>query len=62
MLPTTLTGIRDSEHETNHVVSSQPGKLSRFLQAFHLSPDNLLQKPSRAIDRNVQEWYPTDER
>jgi len=60
-----LTGIRDAaEHETSHVLSSQPGKLSRFLQVFrpHWSPDNLLQKPSRAIDRNVQEWYPTDER
>jgi hypothetical protein len=62
MLQTTSNEIRYSEHEIAQAVSSHPGKLSRLLLRFR-SPwhvDNLLQKPRRAIDRDLQERWPTD--
>lgn len=62
MLPSTSNGIRYSEHEISDAVSSHPGKLSRLLLKFRQPwrPDNFLQKPRRAIDRDLQEQWPTD--
>ena len=62
MLPTTSNGVRYSEHEINGVVSSHPGKLSRLLNIFRPNwhVDNFLQKPRRAIDRDLQERWPID--
>lgn len=62
MLQTTSSGIRYSEHEIDQAVSSHPGKLSRLLLRFRppWHVDNLLQKPRRAIDRDLQERWPTD--
>ena len=63
MLPTMSNGIRYfSEHEISQARSSNPGKLSRLL--FKIRPlwegESFLQKPRRAIDRELQERWPTD--
>ena len=62
MLPTTSNGIRSSEHEISQARSSHPGKLSRLLLKFRplLNGDNGLQRPRRAIDRELQEREPID--
>ena len=62
MLPSTSNGIRYSEHEISDAVSSHPGKLSRLLLKFRppWRPDNFLQKPRRAIDRDLQERWPIE--
>lgn len=62
MLSTTSNGIRYSEHEISQARSSHPGKLSRLL--FIIRPlwegDYGLQKPRRSIDRELQEYWPTE--
>jgi hypothetical protein len=62
MLPTTSNAIRYSEHEISDAVSSHPGKLSRLLLKFRPSwrTDNFFAKPRRAIDRDLQERWPTE--
>jgi hypothetical protein len=62
MLPTTSNGIRHTEPEIEHATSSHPGKLSRLLHKFRPAwhVDYFFQKPRRAIDRDLQERWPTD--
>ncbi len=62
MLPATSNGIRRSEKETGRATSSPPGKLSRFLLKFRplWNGSYALQKPRRSIDRELQEYEPTD--
>ena len=62
MLPTVSNGIRSSEHEISQARPSHPGVLSRLL--LRLRPpwhaDYFLQKPRRAVDRDLQEQWPVD--
>jgi len=64
MLPTTASnGISYSEHEIVQARSSHLGKLSRLLSKFRpllKGGDDLLQKPRRSIDRDLQERWPID--
>ena len=62
MLPTTLNGLRYSEHEIEQARSSNLGKLSRLLLKFRppWHVDHLTQKPRRSIDRELQERWPID--
>jgi Uri superfamily endonuclease len=63
MLQTTSNGIPYSEHEIVQAVSSHPGKLSRLfnkLRRPNWHVDYFFQKPRRAIDRELQERWPTD--
>ncbi len=62
MLPPMSNGIRYSEHETIQARPSHPGKLSRLLLRFRppWHADYALQKPRRAIDRDLQERWPID--
>jgi len=62
MLLTTSNGIDAAEHEISQARPSHPGKLSRLFlilrPPWHV--DYALQKPRRAIDRDLQEQWPTD--
>jgi hypothetical protein len=62
MLPIESNGIRSSEHEINEARPSHPGVLSRLILKFRppWHSDYFFQKPRRAIDRDLQEHWPTD--
>jgi hypothetical protein len=62
MLPTESNGLRSSEHGNNQARPSHPGVLSRLLLRFRppWHADYFLQKPRRAVDRDLQEQWPVD--
>jgi hypothetical protein len=62
MLPIESNGIRSSEHEINQARPSHPGMLGRLILKFRppWHSDYFFQKPRRAIDRDLQEHWPTD--
>jgi len=62
MLPNVSNGLRSSEHEINQARPSHPGVLSRLFLKFRPTwhSDRFFQKPRRAIDRDLQEQWPTD--
>jgi hypothetical protein len=62
MLPTVSNGIRSSGHEIGQARPSHPGMLGRLLLKFRppWHADYFFQRPRRAIDRDLQEHWPTD--
>ncbi len=62
MLPTRSNGIRRSENEPSQARFTPPGRLSRFLLKFRplWNGNYALQTPRRSIDRELQEYEPTD--